>query len=142
MRVCAGGLLVRGDELLLAKRSEDRAFYPGVWDIIGGHCESGETLAETLVRELQEELSITPRDFHEVAVLDEPRPAEHGEARYHVFIVTAWDGAERLLGAEHSELRWLRLDEALSLPLAHPGYAAVLRGVLKRAGSEELLNAE
>jgi 8-oxo-dGTP pyrophosphatase MutT (NUDIX family) len=104
-----------------------------VWDIIGGHCESGETLAETLVRELQEEVNITPRSFHEIAVLDEPHPAEHGEAQYHVFIVTAWDGAERLLGAEHSELRWLHLDEALRLPLAHPDYAAVFRGVLNRA---------
>ena len=134
MRICAGGVLVRGDALLLAKRSEDRAFYPGVWDIIGGHCESSETPAETLVRELQEEVNIRPRSFHEIAVLDEPRPIEHGEAQYHVFIVTAWDGPERLLGAEHSELRWLRLDEALRLPLAHPDYAAVFRGVLTRAG--------
>ena len=128
--------------MLLAKRSADRVFYPGVWDIIGGHCESGETPAETLVRELQEEVNIRPRSFHEIAVLDEPRPAEHGQAQYHVFIVTAWGGAEQLLGVEHSELCWLRLDEALRLPLAHPDYATVFRSVLNRAGSEELLNAE
>src|SRR6185503_2046650 len=107
MRICAGGVLIRGDKLLLAKRSDDRAFYPGVWDIIGGHCERGETPAETLVREFEEEINITPRSFHEVAVLDEPCPVKHVEAQYHVFVVTAWDGAERLLGAEHSELRWV-----------------------------------
>jgi len=33
MRTCAGGLLVQGDEMLLAKRSAERAFYPGVWDV-------------------------------------------------------------------------------------------------------------
>jgi len=33
MRVCAGGLLVRGDRILLARRADDRVFYPGVWDV-------------------------------------------------------------------------------------------------------------
>jgi 8-oxo-dGTP diphosphatase len=148
MRICAGGVLVRGETILLAKRSAERAFYPGVWDIIGGHCEANETPAETLVRELQEEVGIRPRTFEEIAVLDEPRPAEHGEAMYHVFSVTAWDGAEpRLLGSEHSELRWLRLDEALSLPLAHPGYGAMFRDVLarrrpRRSAAEAILRGE
>jgi 8-oxo-dGTP diphosphatase len=102
-----------------------------VWDILGGHCESAETPADTLGREIQEELGVTASAYEEVAVLDEPRPAEHGEARYHVFVVTAWTGGEpRLTGAEHSELRWVSLDEALALPLAHPDYGALFRSVL------------
>ena len=135
MRICAGGLLVRGRQILLAKRSEDRAFYPGVWDVIGGHCEGDETPAETLLRELEEEIGVTPSAFEEIAVLDEPRPAEHGEARYHLFIVTAWGGGEpRPRGAEHSEVRWLDLDDALALRLAHPEYSALFRSVLGREG--------
>jgi len=31
---------MRGDRILLARRSETRTFYPGVWDVIGGHCEA------------------------------------------------------------------------------------------------------
>jgi 8-oxo-dGTP diphosphatase len=135
MRICAGGLLVRGRQILLAKRSEDRAFYPGVWDVIGGHCEGDETPAEALVRELGEEIGVKPSAFEEIAVLDEPRPAEHGEARYHIFIVTAWGGGQpRLRGSEHSDVRWLGLDDALALPLAHPGYSALFRSVLGRDG--------
>jgi 8-oxo-dGTP diphosphatase len=131
MRVCAGGLLVRGDRILLARRADDRAFYPGVWDVPGGHCEAGEAPAQTLARELEEEIGVTPRAFAEIAVLDEPRPAEHGEARYHMFAVTAWDGGEpRLRGPEHAEPRWLRLAEAVSLLLAHPDYAALFRRAL------------
>jgi len=123
MRICAGGLLIRGDRMLLARRSADRAFYPGVWDVIGGHCEADESPDQTLMRELEEEIGVTARAFRAIAVLPEPDPAENGEARYHIFIVTAWDGGEpRLRGAEHSELRWLRLEDALTLPLAHPGY--------------------
>jgi 8-oxo-dGTP diphosphatase len=128
MRICAGGLLVRGDTLLLARRSEDRSFYPGVWDVIGGHCDDGESPADTLVRELREEIGITADTFEEIAVLDEPRPAEHGEAAYHMFIVTEWSGGEpRLLGPEHSTLCWLNVDDALALPLAHPAYGELFR---------------
>ena len=123
MRICAGGLLVRGDELLLAKRSPERSFYPSVWDVVGGHCERGEAPADALVREVQEEIGVKPRAFEEIAILAEPNPAEHGRARYHIFLVTAWDGGEpRLRGSEHSELRWVSVEDAMALPLAHPGY--------------------
>ena len=30
MRICAGGVLVRGERILLAKRAADRTFYPGL----------------------------------------------------------------------------------------------------------------
>src|SRR5437868_2489944 len=46
MRICAGGLLVRDRQILFARRSADRSFYPGVWDVIGGHCERDETPAD------------------------------------------------------------------------------------------------
>jgi 8-oxo-dGTP diphosphatase len=111
MRICAGGLLVRAGEMLLAKRSAERSFYPGVWDVVGGHCEGDEAPGDALVREVQEEIGVTPRTFEEVAVLSEPHPAEYGEARYHIFLVRAWGGGEpRLQGSEHSELRWVRLE--------------------------------
>ena len=136
MRICAGGILVRADTLLLARRADDRAFYPGVWDVIGGHCQGAERPADTLVREVEEEVGVTPRAFDEIAVLDEPRPREHGEGRYHMFLVTAWSGGEPTLrGNEHSDLEWLRLDRALSLPLAHPKYGELFRSVLRHCGS-------
>jgi 8-oxo-dGTP diphosphatase len=118
--------------MLLAKRSEDRTFYPGVWDIIGGHCEGNETPADALLRELEEEIGVKALVCEEIAVLGEPQPAEHGEARYHVFIVTAWSGEPRLRNAEHSELRWLFLDQALALPLAHPSYGGLFHTALER----------
>src|ERR671922_1793664 len=63
---CVGALIVQRQEgpeglsILLGKRSASRADYPGVWDVPGGHCEPGETPEQTLVRELQEELGVTP----------------------------------------------------------------------------------
>jgi 8-oxo-dGTP diphosphatase len=123
MRICAGALLVRGRDILLAKRADDRTFYPGMWDVIGGHCEADESPADTLVREVVEEIGVKPTRYREIAVLAEPAPSEQGDARYHVFVVSTWDGGEpRLVGTEHSELRWMSVADALTLRLAHPGY--------------------
>jgi len=131
MRICAGGLLVRGREMLLARRSSERPFYPGVWDVVGGHCEGRESPRDALVREVEEEIGVMPCTFEEIAVLSEPSPREHGEARYHIFLVTAWGGGEpRLQGSEHSELRWVSLECALALPLAHPGYGQLFSAAL------------
>jgi len=131
MRICAGGLLVRSNEILLAKRSADRELYPSVWDVIGGHCEGNETPTDALIRELEEEIGVKALAFEEIATLEEPHPAENGEANYHIFAVIAWTGEPRLLNTEHSELRWLSLDQALVLPLAHPRYGQLFRAVLE-----------
>ena len=53
MRICAGGLLVRQGRILLARRSADRSFYPGVRDVIGGHCERDEAPADALGIDVQ-----------------------------------------------------------------------------------------
>jgi 8-oxo-dGTP diphosphatase len=124
--------------MLLAKRAADRAFYPGVWDVVGGHCEDGEAPGDTLVREVREEIGVTPSTFEEIAVLPEPQASEHGDARYHIFMVTAWGGGEpRLRGLEHSDLRWVSLDDALALPLAHSGYGELFRLALRRGRARE-----
>jgi 8-oxo-dGTP diphosphatase len=94
-----------------------------VWDVVGGHCEGEETPTDALLRELEEELGVKALAFEEIATLEEPQPAENGEANYHIFAVTGWTGEPRLLNAEHSEIRWLSLDQALGLSLAHPDMA-------------------
>lgn len=123
---------MREGKILLAKRSPDRRLYPGVWDSVGGHCAPDEQPDETLVREIKEELGVTARRFKEIAVVDEPRATEYGEANYHVFVVTVWDGEPRLLGPEHSELRWSTIDQALELEFAHPDLPRMLRAALEQ----------
>jgi 8-oxo-dGTP pyrophosphatase MutT (NUDIX family) len=131
-------MLVRGGEILLMRRSSDRAIHPGVWDVPGGHREGDETPARTLVRELAEEIGIVPREFEEIAVLPETRPDEYGEAEYRLFVVRAWDGGEpRLLGPEHAELRWVTPDRALGLDLAHPVYREVIGKAVRRSVGPE-----
>ena len=130
----AAGLLCCEGRLLLGKRSARRRAYPGVWDLPGGHVETGETIEQALVRELHEELGITAREWREVAVLHAPAMADESAnvLCVHVFLVTAWDGEPgNLLPDEHEALAWVTVDDATKLMLAHADYPALFREVLE-----------
>ena len=135
MQQIACAVLVCAGRVLLGKRRSDKATYPACWDLIGGHHEGDEGIAETLVREVEEETGISPAKFRHIGTLDEPHPDRNGAATYHVFVVTAWrGGSPRLLGDEHSELRWFSTEEACALPdLALPQYPNLLRVAAKEA---------
>lgn len=126
----AAGLLCRQGRLLLGQRSARRTAYPEVWDLPGGHVEAGETAERALVRELREELGVTPRAWREWAVLQALAMGdEHGHMlRIHLFLVTQWDGEPRnLLPDEHDAVAWFTVDDATKLTLAHADYPRIFR---------------
>ena len=130
-RIGVGGLLLRGDQILLGKRSAHRAFYPDVWDVVGGHCIEGETPDQTIARELTEELGVVPLQYRLLAVLREPNPEVNKEGSFDIYLVTKWNGIPRNLREdEHSELAWVGLDELDRLELAAPSYRTLFRSVL------------
>jgi len=130
MKNGAAALIFNGNEILLGKRSKQKKIYPNVWDLIGGHCEEGETPEQALVRELHEELDIVPIEFKRLCVLGEPNSHLYGEYAYHVFLVTAWEGTPcNNAPHEHSEIRWFPIPEAVSLELAYPQYPEIFRTI-------------
>lgn len=120
-------LIIQSRRILLGRRSATRAFYPDVWDVFGGHMEPGEQQHETLVRELQEELGITPTQWQYLETIHISPPSSPDEPAdpliFHLYLVTAWAGipTNRQL-EEHSTIGWFSLAEAIQLPLADPGY--------------------
>ncbi|MEQ1866343.1 MAG: NUDIX domain-containing protein [Micropepsaceae bacterium] len=124
--LCVGALILDGQRILLGLRAAHKS-YPHRWDIPGGHVECGETLDQALIRELQEELDITPvRWTHDARHMQ-------GDTELHLFRVTAWSGTPRLCGDEHDELRWCHLSEAASLPnLAAAEYSDIFRALLAK----------
>lgn len=60
IHVAVGVLMNTNDEILIAKRA-DHLHQGGLWEFPGGKVESGETTFQALVREFQEEVSITIR---------------------------------------------------------------------------------
>lgn len=122
MRVCAAGVLVKGDSVLLGLRSKDTSFYPDTWDVFGGHCEEGESIEQTLVRELDEELGVRAQHFEPLGVFEEPDPDRHGPGRYHFFAIYQWTGEPVNLGNEHQRIQWFRVGELDTVKLASALY--------------------
>ncbi|WP_344233739.1 GNAT family N-acetyltransferase [Kribbella hippodromi] len=59
------GALIRDERqrVYLHRRTPDRRLLPGIWDIVGGHLEPGETPEQALVREVEEETGWMVRDI-------------------------------------------------------------------------------
>ena len=124
----AAALIIQSKMILLGLRSSTRKFYPNVWDVFGGHVEPGEHPHKTLVRELQEELGITPTEWtYEESIeasLSEGEGAPADKLTLHLYLVTAWSGTPaNLQPHEHDSIQWFSLDQAVQLNLAHPAYA-------------------
>ena len=123
MHEVVAALIIRSQKILLGKRSATREFYPGVWDVFGGHVEPSEQGEQTLIRELQEELGITPTNW---SYLETISPGGSDDLTVHLYLVTDWTGTptNRQLH-EHSTIGWFSLAEATQLALAHPIYPTI-----------------
>lgn len=121
------GLLVRRDQVLLCHRSSERAWFPDVWDLPGGHVENGETLTGALVRELHEELGIVivePAEFDAVRVVI-------SEFDLSVWVIDQWAGQPgNAAPREHDEVSWFSLGQVSSLQLADASYLDLLTNAL------------
>ncbi len=113
------GVLIRGDRVLLVKRAQSRAWYPGVWDFPGGHSKDGEEPEETLLRELAEELGVVPTEYREL-----PAHLLNAEGLLvHGYCITQWSGTpSNLQEHEHSEIAWVRHTGVEKLELADPQF--------------------
>jgi 8-oxo-dGTP diphosphatase len=129
-KTCVGAFLFRNGRVLLGLRSRNRSSYPGVWDAIGGHVKPSESLRDALIRELSEEIQVTPVDFVELAELPDLHPDTNGLVAHHIFLVTRWEGTGPApQGDEHSEIRWFQVSDVIKLDLAHPGYVEILKRI-------------
>src|SRR5205085_8991322 len=121
--VCVGAILLRDAAVLLGKRAPNQQFYPNIWDVFGGHVELTEAPEQALVRELQEELEIIPIRFTKLIVLHNLRSEQLEKYEYHLYHVTQWIGTpHNALLEEHTEIRWVPLEETSQLELALAAY--------------------
>lgn len=117
------GLLRTGARTLLCRRAPGRRWFPGVWDLPGGHLEPGEGDLAALRRELHEELGIEVVD-----VSAEPVARIRGEdVELRIYAVRTWEGAVgNCRPDEHDEIGWFGPRDLASLELAHPALGSLL----------------
>jgi 8-oxo-dGTP diphosphatase len=105
-RLCAGALIVKDDQILLAQRMIEP--WSGYWDIPGGYCEAFETPEECAIREVYEETGIRIKivDFHGVWL--EPTTSEdYGNNICVYFLAEPQNDAEmKPVDNEMSNLKW------------------------------------
>jgi 8-oxo-dGTP pyrophosphatase MutT (NUDIX family) len=115
---CAGAVIVDDDgRIFIQRRSADRSLFPDTWDIVGGHLEPGETLAEALHREVREEtgwsVSVVLAEIGEHSYT-----GDDGLDRIETDYLVRVDGdlsRPRLEAGKHTEHRWIARDEVAVL---------------------------
>lgn len=113
-RVVVGALVTdRRGRIYVQRRSEERALFPGCWDIVGGHVDEGEELTAALAREIEEETGWRLKALGPVVeVVD--WSADDGVLRREIDLLALVEGdlANPILEAgKHSEGRWLERHE-------------------------------
>lgn len=114
--VVAGAVMNPEGCCLMHRRPPGKA-YAGLWEFPGGKVEHAEKPVESLIRELEEEIGITP-------LAEACRPAlfaeqAAGEGRPDIvlmlYIVDAWQGTPQAL--EGGEIGWFSPAEVQRLPM-------------------------
>jgi 8-oxo-dGTP diphosphatase len=103
--VAAGILLDSQQHFLMGQRPVGKP-YAGYWEFPGGKVEAGETLFQTLQRELQEELGITIHSSVDLMAIEHDYP--HAYVRIHVSVIRDWTGEPT--GCENQALSWQDLN--------------------------------
>ena len=102
-------LVERGQELLLAR---SRHFAPGRYSVIAGFVEPGETLEETVVREIREEVGIRIKDIRYFGSQAWPFP----HSLMVGFTATYHSGEISLNDHEIEDARWFTADNLPTIP--------------------------
>ena len=131
-RAGAAGLLLHrdgetGTEILLQHRAQ-WSHHGGTWGTPGGALHEGEPAHVGALREVQEELGLTPADL----VLGDRSVDDHGGWAYTTVLARPArpiDPARLRLDGESTAVGWIPLAELDRVPL-HPGLAASLPRLL------------
>ena len=106
----------KNGKVVLQYRSPERYKKWSGYAFPGGHIEEGESLVESVIREVYEETGLTIADPKLVAVKDW-EPDEGG--RYIVFCYKATEFTGQLRSSEEGEVSWVEKDQLEQLDLSY-----------------------
>lgn len=109
---CSAGIIIKNDTILLQQRFDNLK-----WAIHGGSVELGETLEETLIREVKEETNldvISFEFFKNYSGNDFKVIYPNKDVVYiidHIYVIHEFSGKEAKQKEEVKELKWFKIDE-------------------------------
>ncbi len=110
--VGVGALIICNGKILLEKRKNDPG--RGKWSIPGGLVELGETVEQTVIREVKEETGLKVEKPELIDVVDNITRDSNGEIKYHFVIIDYFvklKGGTLRARSDAEELRWIAFDE-------------------------------
>jgi 8-oxo-dGTP diphosphatase len=110
IEVHVAGICFNYDKVLVAKRAENRSFFPGLWECGGGQVNSGENFEEAVLRQIKEELNVTAKIISVFKTYEILTNDEQKKIPGLIFICKFLQG-EPKISEEHSELRWQSVDK-------------------------------
>lgn len=110
--VACGAIIEEDGKLLLQQRADN-----GLWGFHGGSLEIGETLEETLIREVKEELNINITKCHLFKTYtgkDFLFTYPNGDVVYivdNIFVVDSYEGELKASDDEVKSLQWFEINQ-------------------------------
>jgi len=107
-----GAVIIKDGKILLEKRKNEPG--KGKWSIPGGLVELGESVEQTVIREVKEETGLDVEKPEHIDVVDNIIRDENGEVKYHFVIIDYFvklKGGTLEAKSDAEELRWVLLDE-------------------------------
>ena len=95
---CVSFLLIQNEQILLEKRSKNKACDPNLIAIPGGHIEENESKGQALIREIKEELGVIPGTYYYLCSLYHPTTELQ---LIHYYVVSSWSGDISALEADN-----------------------------------------
>ena len=125
------------DQYLLLRRSSDKDFASGIWECVTGRVEQGEGLEDALQREVREELGVDVEIEFFIGTTHFYRGVElpENELIGIVCCVSLEDPDAIRISPEHSEHRWVTLEEARQMLADDQASTEWILRVLERAES-------
>jgi len=125
------GVVEHEGKYLVAQRKKHQ-HQGGKWEFPGGKVEQGETLEQALVRELQEEVGITPTQFQHLITVEHTYPDL--SVQLNTWYVTEFQGVAK--SGESQTINWVSVEELsqLTFPDANK---AIIQAVFEKLNPQK-----
>ena len=110
--VGVGAIIIQNGKILIVRRGSEPG--KGKWSVPGGLVELGETVKQTVVREVKEECGLDVEVDRLIDVVDSMTFDENGKLKYHFVILDFFvklKGGELKPGDDAKEALWVPLEE-------------------------------
>ena len=115
------GIILKDDSKVLIAQRPYQKNYGGLWEFPGGKLENGETPAEALIRELQEELNIVVDTGRELV----PYTFSDQAMEFTFYPIFCRIAEGKVENREHPEIKWVDKKEISKFEFAPPDIAIV-----------------